>query len=104
MVVLMLSTLVTQQALAVGLKVYVTLSHSSTGSVELCVKSSYQHLGCKKISLSGLTSPYTSGPWTFGDNVIPVGGQFQACLNSAGAPFKCVSELTVLQNLQNMFP
>jgi hypothetical protein len=31
----------------------------------------------------------TSGPWTFGDNVIPVGGQFQACLNSGSGALKC---------------
>lgn len=90
-VVLLLSILVSQEALAVGLKVYVTLTHSSTGSTELCVKSSNQQLGCKTINLSGLASPLTSGPWTFGDNVIPVGGQFQACLNSGSGPLKCVS-------------
>ncbi len=32
--------------------------------------------GCKTVTLSGLATPYTIGPFIFGDNVITTGGQF----------------------------
>lgn len=81
-----------QEVSAVGLKVFVSLSHSKSGSANVCVNSIGQNLGCRTITLSGLATPYTVGPFTFGDNVIPVGGQFKACAtNLANQQIRCVS-------------
>jgi hypothetical protein len=77
--VLFTSIVSTQEALAVGLKVNVELSHSNSGLTEVCVSSVDQNLGCRTITLSGLASPYTLTPFIFGENVVPVGGQFEAC-------------------------
>jgi hypothetical protein len=54
MLTLCLSVLSIQEALAVGLKVYVTLSHSNNGATKICVNSDYQNLGCETVTLSGL--------------------------------------------------
>lgn len=90
--ILMVSIVSAQEALAVGLNVYVNLYHSNSGSTRVCVNSVYQNLGCRVITLSGVLSPYTSGPFTFGENVIPVGGQFRACtVNLANNQYNCAT-------------
>ncbi len=44
------------------------------------------------ITLSGLATPYTVGPFIFGDGVVSIGGQFKACAtNLATNAFRCVS-------------
>jgi hypothetical protein len=92
MLTLCLSVLSIQEALAVGLKVYVTLSHSNNGATKICVNSDYQNLGCETVTLSGLTSPYTYGPFTFGEGLVPVGGEFTACAtNLANNQNRCVT-------------
>ena len=90
--VLFISIVSIQEALAVGLKVFVNLSHGKTGSANVCVSSTGQNLGCKTVTLSGLATPYTVGPFTFGENVIASGGQFKACTtNLANNQYKCVT-------------
>ena len=79
MIVLCISIISTQETLAVGLKVNVELSHSNNGLTEVCVSSVDQNLGCRTITLSGFASPYTLAPFIFGENVVPVGGEFEAC-------------------------
>jgi hypothetical protein len=55
-----------QQEGTAGLKVYVDLYHNRIGSVQLCVLSTYEDLGCNTINLSQYpSSPIRSGPWTF---------------------------------------
>ena len=81
-VILMLtfSIVIVQEALVAGLKVNVNLYHSNNGSTRVCVSSVYQNLGCRTVTLSGLTNPYTIAPFIFGENVIPDGGEFKACV------------------------
>lgn len=62
------------------------------GLTKVCVNSVYQNLGCRSITLSGLPSPYTLAPFIFGDDLIPVGGQFKACAtNVATNAFRCTT-------------
>lgn len=87
-----ISIVSTQETLAAGLKVFVNLSHSKTGSANVCVSSTGQNLGCKTVTLSGLATPYSVGPFIFGDNVVTTGGQFKACVtNLTTKAFRCVT-------------
>ena len=89
---LLFSILISQEALAVGLKVNVKLSHSNNGLTKVCVNSVYQNLGCRTITLSGLPNPYTLTAFIFGENVLPVGGQFKACAtNVATNAYRCAT-------------
>ena len=89
--VLCISIVATQETLAAGLKVNVKLYHSNNGLTKVCVTSVYQNLGCRPITLSGLPNPYTPAPFVFGENVVPVGGQFKACVTNLIDQYRCVT-------------
>jgi hypothetical protein len=90
--VLCISIVSTQEALAVGLKVNVKLFHSNNGLTKVCVNSAYQNLGCRTITLSGLPNPYTPASFIFGENLVPVGGQFKACAtNMVTNAYRCAT-------------
>src|SRR5436309_4460496 len=76
---------------ASGLTVFVKVTHVNNGSTRICVNSIYQNLGCRTVSLAGTANPYTS-TWNFGDGLVPVGGQFKACVtNLSNNQYRCSS-------------
>jgi hypothetical protein len=73
-----------------GLKVFVNLYHSGSGSAQLCVSSSNENLGCDIISLSQYPNPTRQGPWEFGPGMVAEGDSFSVCaINVATGQEKC---------------
>jgi hypothetical protein len=65
---------------------------ASVTVTKVCVNSVYQNLGCRTITLSGLPNPYTPASFIFGENLVPVGGQFKACAtNVATNAYRCTT-------------